>query len=51
MYLSFFAVASNGLAVARLDLPLLEWRHNLIAKLLFLPLTAFLLALASVKIL
>jgi hypothetical protein len=51
MYLSFFAVAANGLAVARLDLPMLEWRHNMLAKLLFLPLTALMLAFAAVKIL
>jgi hypothetical protein len=51
MYLAFFAVAANGLAVARMDIPILEWRHNLFAKLAFLPLTSFLLAFASTRIL
>jgi len=51
MYVTFFAVAANGLAVARLDLPFLEWRGNLLAKLAFLPATSFLLALISVRIL
>jgi hypothetical protein len=51
MYLAFFAVAANGLAVARLELPMLEWRHNLLAKLLFLPITALMLAVAAVRIL
>ena len=51
MYMSFFAVAANGLAVARFNIAILEWRHNLLAKLLFLPLTSLILALASSHIL
>lgn len=51
MYLSFFAVAANGLALARLDLPVLEWRDNLVAKLFFLPATAFVLAISAELIL
>ena len=51
MYLSFFAVAANGLALARLDVPFLEWRNNLLAKLLFLPATSCVLAVVSVGIL
>lgn len=51
MYVSFFAVAANGLAVARLDIPVLEWRNNLLGKLLFLPVTVLALALASARIL
>ena len=51
MYLSFFGVAANGLALARLDIPFLEWRNNLLAKLLFLPVTSFVLAVISVGIL
>ena len=49
MYLSFFAVAANGLAVSRADLSVLEWRHNLAAKLCFLPLTSLLLALVAIR--
>jgi hypothetical protein len=51
MYMSFFGVAANGLALARLDIPFLEWRNNLLAKLLFLPATSFVLAVVSVGIL
>lgn len=51
MYVSFFGVAANGLAVARLNIPMLEWRHNLFAKLLFLPITSAVLAIASTYIL
>ena len=51
MYLTFFGVAANGLAIARLDIPVLEWRHNLASKLLFLPGTALILAITAVQIL
>jgi hypothetical protein len=51
MYVSFFGVAANGLAVARMNIPMLEWRSNLISKLLFLPITSLVLAIASSHIL
>ncbi len=51
MYLSFFGVAANGLLVARLEVGALEWRDNLLAKLLFLPATSLVLAVVSVHIL
>lgn len=51
MYVTFFAVAANGLAVARMNVPILEWRSNLIAKILFLPITSCVLAIVSSHIL
>lgn len=51
MYLSFFGVAANGLAVARANVPFLEWRSNLLTKLGFLPITSFALALVSLRVL
>jgi hypothetical protein len=51
LYASFFAVAANGFALVRLDLPLLDWRHNLLARLVFLPTTALMMAIVSVRIL
>lgn len=51
MYASFFAVAANGLAVARANVSFLEWRSNLIAKLMFLPVTSLLLSLVSLRVL
>lgn len=51
MYVTFFAIAANGLIVARMDVPFFEWRHNLLPKLLFLPVTSFVLALVSLRVL
>jgi hypothetical protein len=51
LYASFFAVAGNGLVIARADVPALEWRNNVLAKLLFLPVTSLILALASERVL
>jgi hypothetical protein len=50
-YVIFFMVAANALALAKLDIPALEWRNNLLAKLSYLPLTAMILAVVSTQIL
>jgi hypothetical protein len=51
MYITFFAVAANGLTVARMNVAILEWRSNLIAKVMFLPVTSCVLAIISSSIL